>query len=148
MKAMAHRILGALGLALTGAVLFAGGAQAAERPDDRGGMIGVGGAQVLPATPDVFERAVLRSAAANPVPDVFERAVLRESRSAVRPDDRSGARGPGNFASPLALASASPADDGFRWDDAFLGAAAMLGVVLLGAAATLTIRHRGGVAVR
>jgi hypothetical protein len=148
MKATAHRILGALGLALTGAVLLAGGAQAAERPDDRSGMIGVGGAQVLPATPDVFERAVLRSGAANPVPDVFERAVLRESGSAVRPDDRSGARGPGTFTSPLASASASAADDGFRWDDAFLGAAAMLGAVLLGAAATLTIRHRGGMAVR
>jgi hypothetical protein len=148
MKATAHRILGALGLALSGAVLFAGGAQAAERPDDRGGMIGVGGTQIVLATPDAFERAVLRNAAANPVPDVFERAVLRESLSAVRPDDRSGARGPGNFASPLASASVSAADDGIRWDDAFLGAAAVLGVVLLGAATTLTIRHRGGVAVR
>jgi hypothetical protein len=148
MKGTAHRILTALGLALTSAALLAGGAQAAERPDDRGGLIGVGGAQVVPASADTFERAVLRSAAANPVPDVFERAVLRESRSAVRPDDRAGARGPGNFATPLPSVAASAADDGFRWDDAFLGAAAMLGVVLLGAAATLTIRHRGGVALR
>jgi hypothetical protein len=147
MNATAHRILRAFALALTGAALLTGGAQAAERPDDRGGLIGVGGAQVAPASPDAFERAVLRSAAANPVPDVFERAVLREGRSAVRPDDRAGARGPGNFATALPAVAAS-ADSGFRWDDAFLGAAAMLGVVLLGAAATLTIRHRGGVALR
>jgi hypothetical protein len=147
MKAKAHRMLGTLGLALAGAAVLAGGAQAAERPDDRGGLIGVGGAQVVAATPDVFERAVLRSAAANPVPDVFERAVLRESRSAVRPDDRAGARGRGNFATAVPSVAA-PAADGFRWDDAFLGAAAMLGFVLLGAAATLTIRHRGSVVVR
>ena len=96
MTARAHRILATLGTAFAAAALLTGVAQAAERPDDRGGLIGVGGTQVVPATPDVFERAVLRSAAANPVPDVFERAVLRESRSAVRPDDRAGARGPGH----------------------------------------------------
>ena len=147
MTARAHRILSTLGTAVAAAALLTGVAQAAERPDDRGGLIGVGSTQVVPATPDVFERAVLRSAAANPVPDVFERAVLRESISAVRPDDRAGARGPGIV--PTAVPSvAVSADDGFRWDDAFLGAAAMLGVVLLGAAATLTIRHRGGVALR
>jgi hypothetical protein len=147
MTATAHRIVGTLGTAFAAAALLAGAAQAVERPDDRGGLIGVGSTQVLPATPDVFERAVLRGTAANPVPDVFERAVLRESRSAVRPDDRAGARGPGVV--PTALPSvAVSAEDGFRWADAFLGAAAMLGVVLLGAAATLTIRHRGRVILR
>ena len=149
MKARAHQIVAVLGTALAGAVLLAGAAQAAERPDDRGGMIGVGAAEVVPAPPDAFERAVLRSAAANPVPDVFERAVLRESRvAAVRPDDRAGARGPGSV--PTALPTVeTTSDDGFRWDDAFLGAAVMSGIVLLGAAATtLTIRHRGGVALR
>ena len=80
------------------AAVLAGGAQAAVRPDDRGGMIGVGATQVVEAPPDAFERIVLRSTAANPVPDVFERAVLRESRSApLRPDDRVGARGPGRL---------------------------------------------------
>ena len=148
MKAAAHRILGMLGMALAGAALFAGGVQAADRPDDRGGLIGVGATQVVPATPDVFERAFLRSAAANPVPDVFERAVLRGSRGvALRPDDRAGARGPGMVATALPTVAAS-AGEGFRWNDAFLGAAAMLGVVLFGAAATLTIRHRGGVVLR
>jgi hypothetical protein len=146
MKATAHRILRALGLALTGAALLTGGAQAAERPDDRGGLIGVGGAQVAPTPPDAFERAVLRSAAANPVPDVFERAVLREGRSPIRPDDRAGARGPGIAATALPSVAASP-DDGFGWDAAFLGAAAMLGVLVLGAAAILAIRSRGSVAV-
>ena len=196
MKATAHRVLAMVGTALAGVALLACGAQAAERPDDRGGLIGVGGAQaiggspvptyartaygsrvplrsstgagsappsyalnaygtrtpssgvVLPAPPDAFERAVLRSAAANRVPDLFERAVLREGRSAARPDDRAGGRGPGNLASTLSSVAVSSTDEGFRWDDAFLGAAAMLAVVLLGAAATLTIRRRGGVALR
>jgi hypothetical protein len=146
MKGTGQRIMRGLGLGLTGAALLIGGAQAAERPDDRGGMIGVGAAQLVP-TPDAFERAVLRSTVASPVPDVFERAVLRESRSgAVRPDDRVGARGPGIV--PTALPThATTTDDAFRWEDAFFGAAAMLGVVLLGAVATLTIR-RGGVVLR
>jgi hypothetical protein len=146
MTATAHRLLGTVGTAFAAGALLVGAAQAAERPDDRGGLIGVGSTQVVPATPDVFERAVLRSAAANPVPDVFERAVLRDSSSAVRPDDRAGARGPGIAATALPSVAASP-DDGFGWDAAFLGAAAMLGVLVLGAAAILAIRSRGSVAV-
>jgi hypothetical protein len=146
MKAAAHRILGILGMALAGAALFAGGVQAAERPDDRGGLIGVGATQVVAEPPDAFERAVLRHAGAVPVPDVFERAVLRETGTATRPDDRAGARGPGIVpaASPSVAASA---ESGARWDEALL-AAAMLGVLLLGIAATLTIRHRGRMALR
>jgi hypothetical protein len=148
MKATAHRFLGALGFALTATALLAGAAQAAERPDDRGGMIGVGAAQVGSAAPDAFERAVLRNAAAKQVPDAFERAVQRESQTvAVRPDDRAGARGPGIVPTALPTVTAS-SSEGFSWDDAFMGAAAMLGVVLLGAAATLTLRRRGGVVLR
>ena len=143
----AHRIVVRFAVGIAVAAVLAGGAQAAERPDDRGGMIGVGAAQVVESPPDAFERAVLRGTAANPLPDVFDRAVLRESRSALRPDDRAGARGPGIF--PTALPSvAASSGDGFRWDDALFGAAAMLGVVLLGAAATLTLRRRGGVVLR
>ena len=80
------------------------------------------------------------------MPDVFERAVLRETGTATRPDDRAGARGPGIVpaASPSVAASA---ESGARWDEALL-AAAMLGVLLLGIAATLTIRHRGRMALR
>jgi hypothetical protein len=147
MTATAHRIVGTLGTAFAAAALLAGAAQAAERPDDRGGLIGVGGAQVVAATPDVFERAVLRSAAADPVPDLFERAVLRETGTTARPDDRAGMRGPG-IVSTASSSIAASVDGGFRWDDALFGAAAMLGVVLLGAAATVTIRHRGRVIFR
>ena len=144
----AHRILLRLALGIAAAAVLASGAQAAERPDDRGGMIGVGATQVVEAPPDAFERAVLRSTAANPAPDVFERAVLRESRSApLRPDDRAGARGPAIFPTALPSVAALSGDD-FRWGDALFGAAAMLGVVLLGAAATLTLRRRGGVVLR
>ncbi len=136
-----NRILRSVGLGIAAAVLV-GGAQAAERPDDRAGMIGVGAAQVVEAAPDAFERAVLRHASTAP-PDAFERAVVRQATVAVRPDDRAGARGPGADA-PTLSPSADRTEPGFGWSDALLGAG-ILGVLLLGAAVTLTIRHRGRV---
>jgi hypothetical protein len=141
-----HRIMRAVGLGLAMAAVAAGGAQAAERPDDRGGMLGVGAAQAV-ATPDAFERAALRATESAP-PDAFERAVLRHSTQvAERPDDRLGIRGPGAVAPTLSV-SVKPVESGFQWDDALFGAAGMFGVVLLGTAVTLTIRHRGGVILR
>ncbi len=139
------RILRSVGLGIAAAVLV-GGAQAAERPDDRAGMIGVGAAQVVEAPPDAFERAVLRHASTAP-PDAFERAVVRQATVAVRPDDRAVARGPGAVA-PTLSPSADPTEPNLGWSDAFLGAAGILGVLLLGAAATLVIRHRGRVVLR
>ena len=139
------RILRSVGLGIAAAVLV-GGAQAAERPDDRAGMIGVGAAQVVEAPPDAFERAVLRHASTAP-PDAFERAVVRQATVAVRPDDRAVARGPGAVA-PTLSPSADPTEPNLGWSDAFLGAAGILGVLLLGAAATLAIRHRGRVVLR
>lgn len=146
MKAAAHKILGALSATLACAAVLAGGVQAAERPDDRGGMLGVGAAQAV-IVPDAFERAFLRHAAATPVPDAFERAVIREqATTAVRPDDRPGLRGPGLVpTAPTSVATAS--DGGFAWDDAAFGAGAMLGLALLGTA-ILGIRRRGGVVLR
>ena len=126
-------------------VLAPNGAIASTRPDDRAGQIGVGAAQAAQPIPDVFERAVARNATAGP--DAFERAVLRSTVDNRRPDDRAEARGPGAFTTVSPAAAASP-DDGFAWSDALLGASAMLGIVLLGAAGALVIRHRGRVALR
>jgi hypothetical protein len=156
----AHRILSTVGLALALGAVLAGGAHAAERPDDRAGLLGVGGAQVVVAPPDAFERAVLRQPtpssdvferaalrSTDAPPDVFERAVLRHTDAAsVRPDDRAGVRGPGAVA-PAAQVGASALDSGFPWSNALLVAGGILLVALLGIAAT-TIRHRGRVIVR
>jgi hypothetical protein len=78
MKANTHRIGRALSVALAGAAIFGGSAQAADRPDDRAGLLGVGAVAAVQASPDAFERAVLRhTGVTTPVPDAFERAVLR-----------------------------------------------------------------------
>ena len=125
MNARTHRIVVPFGLAVPCAVALAGGAQAATRPDDRGGSIGVGATQAVVA-----------------MPDVFERADLRESRDLVRPDDRAGTRGPGS--APFSSTIATSVDGSRGWDDALFGAAAVLGIVLLGAGAAITLfrRHR------
>jgi hypothetical protein len=126
-------------------VLAPNGALASTRPDDRAGRIGVGAAQAAQPTPDAFERAVARNSSVGP--DAVDRAILRSTVPNRRPDDRAEARGPGAFATVSPAAAASP-NDGFAWSDALLGASAMLGIVLLGAAGALVIRHRGRVALR
>ena len=125
MNGRTHRIVVLFGLAVACAVALAGGAQAATRPDDRGGSIGVGATQAVVASPDVFERAV-----------------LRESRNLVRPDDRAGVRGPGS--TPVSSTIATPVEDSRGWSDALFGGAAVLGLVLLGGVAAITLfrRHR------
>ena len=160
MKAL--RISKVFGVALGSAAVLATGAPAADRPDDRAGMLGVGATQVVVvpdaferavlrstelAPPDAFERAVLRSTELAP-PDAFERAVLRVSNAGPRPDDRAGARGPGAMPSTVASVAAARANDGFAWGDAFVGAAGVLSILLLGTATMLTIRHRGRTLVR
>jgi hypothetical protein len=142
----AHRMFVTSGLALASAAVLAAGAQAATRPDDRSGMIGVGSAQTTVAPPDAFERAALRHTSTAP-PDVFERAVLRQSSVVVRPDDRAGARGPG-ASSPTVVAARSSVGGGFEWREALLGAAGIAFALGLAAVVGVTVRHRRRVVLR
>ncbi len=100
-------------------------------PNDRAGMLGVGG---------------IASSSQPVVPDWIERAALRAATD-VRPDDRGGLRGPGMVPTE-APAVTTASGDGFRWGDAAFGAAGALGLVLLGMLAALTIRHRSRVILR
>jgi hypothetical protein len=144
MKAQAQRFTGTIVLAFAAAMILAGGAQA-ERPDDRAGALGVGAT----AGPDALERALdigLGARATEPMPDAFERALNIElAAAAVRPDDRGTVRGPGIDPGPATTSSSLVSRVGFQWDDAAVGGAAVLGVLMLGAAVLLTIRHRGRV---
>ena len=91
------------------------------RPDNRAGVLGVGAVTIL-------EQAPARSLGATP----------------VRPDDRAGMHGPSAIiAAPLPSPTTSSVESSFQWDDAALGAGAMLGLLLLLGAVGLTIRHRG-----
>ena len=153
MKGRIHRVLGTTGAVLAGVALLAGGVQAAERPNDRAGAIGVGG--VTASVPsDVVDRAVARMVPASAPTDVFERAVKRgiaetavlgpDSTGPVRPDDRPGAHGAGLPAGATPSTVATEPGDPFAWGDAAFGAAATFGLlVALGAVATLTLRYRG-----
>ena len=142
MNARTHRIVVLFGLAVACAVVLVGGAQSATRPDERGGSIGVGATQADVELRAALARAELRNAASAPTPDVVERAVLRESRNLVRPDDRAGVRGPGS--TPVSSTTATPVEDSRGWGDALFGGAAVLGLVLLGGVAAITLfrRHR------
>lgn len=92
------------------------------RPDDRAGPLGAG-AMTLP-----------------------ERVAARTVDSAPgRPDDRGGMRGPGAIPASLQSTAAASVESTFQWDDAALGAGAVLGLLLFGGAVGLTIRHRGRV---
>jgi hypothetical protein len=168
MKARIQRLLGAVTVVLTATAMLAGTAQA-DRPDDKAGMLGVGSTSVQQASPDAFERAVMRkrgtlgiaigtktaipdaferavsrSLGASSVPDAFERAVFRASSVAVRPDDRAGVRGPGIVPSTSPAPSTAGGSDGFAWSEAAFGAGFTLGLVLLGGAAAVVIRQRRG----
>ena len=142
-----HRIAG-LSLCLLLAALVAPAAQA-TRPDDRP-THGVGTVQTA-AIPDVFERAAARGRGLS-LPDAFERAAARGPIVSIavagpRPDDRATTRGPGSFAT--SSTGTVTTSGGFSWDDAFLGASAMLGFCLLTAAGLLVAtRRRGRVALR
>lgn len=140
----ARHIIMTVGATLGTATMLVGSAQAGVRPDDRGGTMGVGAVHAI-AVPDVVDRAVLRDARA--VTDIVDRAVIRhEEATASRPDDRGTARGPGTLGSPSTLALA--ASDGDQWRAELIGTAGAFAAVLLGAAALLTVRHRGRVALR
>jgi hypothetical protein len=159
MKGRIHRIVGTTGAALAGIALLAGGALAADRPNDRAGALGVGGIAFSSVPSDVVDRAVARHIAASEPTDVVERAVERRIAEMaslqrgvagpVRPDDRPGARGAGPAAVPTPSTVATVPGDTFAWGDAAFGAAAtFVLLVALGAGATLTFRHRGRVLAR
>lgn len=151
MKARHQQMITALTLALAFSAVLIGAGQAADRPDNRAGIHGIGSQST--DLSDVFTRAVARAhavqavrpddraglrgvgttATSSPVAltDVFERAVLRHSAStATRPDDRAGLRAVAN-----AVADSTPVattvSTGFQWTDAGFGAAAVIAIVLI-----------------
>ena len=154
MTARPQQIIATLTLALALSAVLIGSAQAADRPDNRAGLRGVGTQNA--DVSDVFTRAVARAHALQAAglgvgttpstliapTDVFERAVLRHNAStAPRPNDRAGLRGAGT-----ALADTAPvptaASTGFHWTDAGLGAAATLVLVLAGLAVARASHQR------
>ena len=121
----------ALGLAL-GAVGTAT-AQAATRPDDRAGTLGVGGPAIhsSPARPD--DRAGLRGVES----DVVTR-YLNNRPAAVRPDDRAGIRGVG----PVAALTPAAGGSGSSWDVVGIAAGSSLGALGLALAGITLARRR------
>ncbi|MGZ4372394.1 MAG: hypothetical protein ACXVRQ_09395, partial [Gaiellaceae bacterium] len=140
MKSRHQRIIATLTLALALSAVLIGSAQAADRPDNRAGIRGIGSQSTDMS--DVFTRAVARAHAVQAVrpddraglrgagttpstpvalSDVFERAVLRHNAStAPRPDDRAGFRGAATeIADSAPIAPAATA--GFQWADAGFG---------------------------
>lgn len=124
MNVTSRRIVVALGLALAAVTISVPVAQGA-RPDDRA-VHGVGAITTPTAVPDAIERAALRA----------------QPTQAVRPDDRTGVRGPGIAASSPILSASTGL--GFAWGDAALGAGAMLVLCCLLAASGLAAsrQHR------
>jgi hypothetical protein len=115
--------------AVATASLFAPAALA-ERPDDRAGPLGVGGAGALAAAvtrPD--DRAARRG------PEGAEAT----RTTSVRPDDRSGTRFPG----AVPIVSATETASLFDWSDAAIGAVGALGAALLILAATRLVGREG-----
>lgn len=111
------RILQTTTLVLAAAALLAPGALA-DRPDDRAGRLGVGGATSMSGSIRPDDRADARGPGG-----------LAVVQSGIRPDDRAAVRGPG--AIPTVFATAGPSADGFDWADAGIGAVGALGLALL-----------------
>jgi hypothetical protein len=142
------RSIGTIVLAFGAAALFAASAQA-DRPDDRAGMLGLGGASGAAVSVRPDDRAGTRGIgaveASQPeiVPDVVARLVAtRVDGAPGRPDDRAGARGPGIVFPKAPLGTVTVSADAFEWADATIGAAATLSVILLAGALALTVRQR------
>jgi hypothetical protein len=93
-------------------------------PNDRAGMLGVGGIAL----------------SQRPAPDWFERAALRATPGPANPDDRGGVRESSSGTVPQS--QAFRIDDGFRWGDAALGAAAAVALLGLAIGTAATIRRR------
>ena len=130
-RKLRQRILRALSLTLVGAAMTAGIAQA-ERPDDRGGMLGIGA--VSAAT----------EAAPGTIPYLSHGIGVGESQFSRQSS-------PGHTGGTLLTRVAAPtgvvSTDDFQWGDASAGAGAMLALILLAAGITVSIRHRGRTAL-
>jgi hypothetical protein len=126
-RKLRQRILRALSLALVGAALTAGAAQA-ERPDDQAGMLGVGAAsastQTAPGTIPYLSHGI----------GVGESQFSRQSSLGL-----TGGSLPTRVVAPTGVVST----DDFQWGDASAGAGATLVLILLGAGLAVSIRHRG-----
>jgi hypothetical protein len=115
----------------------------AVRPDDRSGLLGVGGVARVSGT-EVHTAIRPDDRAGRPGPGAFAHV---SSGTPTRPDDRAGVRGPGtNRAETAAAASTSAAP--FAWEDAFVGAGATFGLLMLAGALALTLRSRGRLMTR
>jgi hypothetical protein len=134
-----QRLIGALVLSLATTVVMVGPAHA-QHPNDRGGMLGIGG-----AADGVGGRAVIPNDRAGKLGiGGVESQTLQ--LASVRPDDRGSLRGPGAVATASSVAAV--ADDGFQWRDAGFEAAAAFGIVLLGIGGALTLRQHRRVLLR
>ena len=90
----------------------------AERPDDRGGMLGVGAAVITSSSTRPDDRVGPRGPGS-----------VGSPQTAVRPDDLAGTRGPGSI--PTVGIAASSSGDGFDWADAGVGAVGAVGLALV-----------------
>jgi hypothetical protein len=134
-----QRFIGALVLSLATTVVMVGPAQA-QHPNDRGGMLGIGG-----AADGADGRAVIPNDRAGKLGiGGIESQTLQ--LASVRPDDRGSLRGPGAVATASTVTAV--ADDGFQWRDAGFEAAAAFGIALLGIVGALTLRQHRRVLVR
>jgi hypothetical protein len=122
-----------LALALT--AIAAASGQAATRPDDRAGPLGVG----APApTPSVI-RPDDRAGPLGVGDDVVGRYVLNHP-AAVRPDDRGGIRGVG--AGTAGIVTPASAQGGSFWGATQIAGAASLGAIAVGLLGLALLRHR------
>jgi hypothetical protein len=113
------------------------------RPDDRSGLLGVGGVAGISGT--AVHTAIRPDDRADRTGVVPSEPV--SSGTPTRPDDRAGVRGPGTTRAETAAAASTSATP-FAWEDAFLGAGATFGLLMLAGAFALTLRSRGRVTMR
>jgi hypothetical protein len=119
-------------LGLTVVAIGAAVAQAATRPDDRAGPLGVGTAPSV--RPD--DRAGLRGAAPDHSDAISRYLISHQGPPSVRPDDRAGPLGVGAPEPSIQIVESS----GFDWGDAGLGAGVTAALVLLALGAMLLVR--------
>ncbi|HEY1276953.1 MAG TPA: hypothetical protein VGF25_18755 [Thermoleophilaceae bacterium] len=103
----------------------------------------------LAAPTAVAQQQDLRSPDARDAAAAAEAQQRQDLRS---PDTRDAAQGRGTFSAPevtvVKMPESSPQGGGLDWGDAGIGAAGMLGLVLLAIGGTLAIVHRRGGAVQ
>ena len=141
---MFRRILIALPIAVVIGLTFTVQSALAKPVDDQ--MV----AAVQSSSPIVSEKTAGLVQATQSAPLVSEKTagltqVTQPSASSVRPSEiTTGLVQPFSHSTQPVAAST---DDGFNWGDAGIGAAALFGTMLLGAAGALTLRrHRGTLA--